>query len=67
MMLGALFFLTSCLVSINGHGYLLDPVGRATAWRVDSAFKQCCTEYTDNGMYCGGKTHQWKVNGRLLA
>jgi len=60
---GLLFLLTSCLVSIYGHGYLMDPVARSTAWRVDQAFKQCCTYSDDMAMYCGGLQHQWKVNG----
>ncbi len=62
-MLGLLFFLTSCLVSITGHGYLLNPVARSTAWLVDPSFQECCT-YTDHmAMYCGGLQTQWNVNG----
>jgi len=51
------------LVSIYGHGYLLDPVARSSAWMVDPSFKNCCT-YTDHmAMYCGGTQNQWNKNG----
>jgi hypothetical protein len=61
-MLGLLFFLTSCLVSISGHGYLLDPPARSTAWTVDQSFRQCCTYPNHMEMYCGGIQHQWNVH-----
>jgi len=63
MMLGLLFFLTSCLVSIDGHGYLLDPAARSSAWLVDQSFRQCCTYTNHMAMSCGGLQHQWTTNG----
>ena len=63
IMFGLLLFLATYVLSINGHGYLLDPPARSTAWLVDPAFKGCCT-YTDHmGMYCGGLQVQWSTNG----
>lgn len=63
-MFGLILFITTCLASIEGHGYLLDPVARSTAWLVDPSFKQCCTYPDHMGMYCGGIEVQWKVNGQ---
>ncbi len=60
-----LFFLTFCLISINGHGYLLDPVARSSAWLVDPSFRQCCTYSDHMGMYCGGLQTQWNTHGSL--
>ncbi len=62
MMLSVLFLLTSCLVLIDGHGYLLDPVARSTAWLVDPSFRSCCTYNDHMAMYCGGLQQQWTVN-----
>lgn len=45
------------------HGYLSDPPSRASAWLVDKDFYECCKNYDYNQMYCGGKVHQWEVNG----
>jgi len=61
-LLGLLCFLVSCLVSVNGHGYLLDPVARSTAWMVDQSFKQCCTYSNHMEMFCGGLQSQWNVH-----
>jgi len=51
------------LVSIYGHGYLLDPVARSSAWLVDQSFKQCCTYSNHMEMFCGGIQHQWNAHG----
>ncbi|CAF1008607.1 unnamed protein product [Rotaria sp. Silwood1] len=63
MMLGLLYILACCFVSIHGHGYLLDPVARSSAWLVDQSFKQCCTYPNHMEMFCGGTQHQWNVHG----
>ena len=55
--------LCSQLPSIDGHGYLFDPVARSSAWLVDESFKQCCTYEGHMEMYCGGVGHQWNSNG----
>jgi hypothetical protein len=65
-MIASLFLaLTCCLVSIHGHGYLLDPVARSSAWLVDQSSRQCCTYNDHMGMYCGGLQHQWNLHGLL--
>ncbi|CAF0742985.1 unnamed protein product [Adineta ricciae] len=51
-----------CLVSLHGHGYLLEPVARSSAWLVDSSFRECCTWPQHMEMFCGGLGHQWNVN-----
>jgi len=61
-MLRLLVFLTSCLVAVYGHGYLIDPVARSSAWMVDQSFKQCCTYSNHMEMFCGGIQHQWNVH-----
>jgi hypothetical protein len=60
---GLLVLFCYCLISINGHGYLYEPVARSSAWLVDSSFKQCCTWPQHMEMFCGGLGHQWRVNG----
>ena len=64
-MLRILFFLTSCLISIYGHGYLIDPVARSSGWLVDQSFRQCCTYSNHMEMFCGGIQHQWNTHGWL--
>ncbi|CAF1573925.1 unnamed protein product [Adineta steineri] len=63
MILSIIFFLTSCVISVSGHGYLLEPVARSTAWLVDQSFRPCCTYSNHMEMFCGGITHQWSTHG----
>ena len=63
--LSLLCFFASCLVSVYGHGYLLDPVARSSAWMVDQSFRQCCTYNNHMEMYCGGIQTQWSTHGWL--
>jgi len=50
------------LEGLAGHGYLKDPVNRASRWRVDSSAP---TNYDDNGLNCGGYGTQWnKFDGK---
>ncbi|CAF3730305.1 unnamed protein product, partial [Adineta steineri] len=62
-MLKLLVFFFFCLISINGHGYLLEPIARSSAWLVDPSFKDCCTYEGHMEMFCGGVGHQWNTNG----
>lgn len=53
-----------CLWQINqtsGHGRLLDPIARTSAWRKWPGMFPA--EYTDNQMFCGGVDKQWNRNG----
>ncbi|CAF0918643.1 unnamed protein product [Adineta ricciae] len=58
-----LIFFSFCLISIDAHGYLFEPVARSSAWLVDPAFKECCTYSGHMEMFCGGIGHQWNNNG----
>lgn len=42
--------LSSLAIFVQGHGMMLDPVGRGSRWRYD---KTANTNYNDNGNYCG--------------
>jgi len=44
---------------VIGHGYLLKPPARTTAWRVGF---NTPINYNDNQLFCGGFTNQWNVN-----
>lgn len=44
---------------VLGHGRMLNPPARSSAWREDSRFP---TYYDDNQMFCGGFYTQWIVN-----
>ncbi|XP_070073557.1 uncharacterized protein [Drosophila takahashii] len=55
------FFATSFfLMTSNGHGRLIEPPSRASAWRFGF---QTPPDYNDHELYCGGFTRQWKING----
>ncbi|XP_054159539.1 uncharacterized protein LOC128957752 [Oppia nitens] len=47
------------ITEVDGHGRLIDPASRSSAWRF--GFK---TEinYNDNQLFCGGFTTHWNVN-----
>jgi hypothetical protein len=62
-MLGSLLVLTTCVAVIHGHGYLLEPVARSSAWLIDASFRQCCTYSNHMEMFCGGLQHQWNNQG----
>ncbi|XP_005191030.1 uncharacterized protein LOC101894235 [Musca domestica] len=44
----------------NGHGRLIEPPSRASAWRYGF---NTPPDYNDHELYCGGFTRQWKRNG----
>ncbi|XP_011188170.2 uncharacterized protein LOC105215758 [Zeugodacus cucurbitae] len=54
-----LFFFTANLPACNGHGRLIEPPSRASAWRYGF---QTPPNYNDHELYCGGFTRQWKQN-----
>ena len=58
----SLFFGLSALVyHIEGHGRLMDPPARSTAWRENQ--NMFPAYYNDMEMFCGGKPTQWNQNG----
>lgn len=44
----------------SGHGRLIEPPSRASAWRYGF---NTPPDYNDHELYCGGFTRQWKRNG----
>ena len=46
-----LFGLSALAICINGHGMMIDPPNRGSAWRYDPA--KFPPYYQDNGLYCG--------------
>ncbi|XP_043481784.1 uncharacterized protein LOC122510899 [Leptopilina heterotoma] len=55
-----IFFLIIKLKRIDGHGSLMDPVNRKSAWRKGFPTPE---EYTDNESFCGGRDVQHIING----
>ena len=55
------------LTSVHGHGYLLEPVARSSAWLVDQSFRSCCTYSNHMEMFCGGIQQQWNAHGEQIA
>ncbi|XP_077290276.1 uncharacterized protein LOC143914057 [Arctopsyche grandis] len=47
----AICFLVAAPLYVQGHGMVLDPVNRASRWRVDSSAPP---NYGDNQLWCGG-------------
>ncbi|KAH3809987.1 uncharacterized protein LOC127835722 [Dreissena polymorpha] len=45
---------------VKGHGRMIDPPQRSTAWRYGF---DTPPNFTDMGLNCGGTSHQWIVNG----
>lgn len=45
---------------VNGHGRLIEPPSRASAWRFSFDTPH---NYNDHELYCGGFTRQWNRNG----
>lgn len=57
----AFFFAASIFaMSCNGHGRLVEPPGRASAWRFGF---QTPPDYNDHELNCGGLSRQWQRNG----
>lgn len=54
------FILVNWASLISGHGRLMDPPARSTAWREDSS--RFPAYYNDMEMFCGGKPVQWNEN-----
>lgn len=47
-------------VGVKGHGRLIEPPGRSTAWRYGFNTPH---NYNDHEIYCGGFATQWQRNG----
>lgn len=50
----------SLLNEVSGHGMLMDPINRASRWRVDGSSPR---DYNDMEGYCGGFAYQWQQYG----
>jgi len=51
-------------VTVNGHGRLVQPAGRATLWRYQKFARfNPVANYDDTQLFCGGFQHQYEVNG----
>ncbi|KAB0791041.1 hypothetical protein PPYR_02841 [Photinus pyralis] len=48
------------LGNVNGHGRLIEPPSRASAWRYGFDTPH---NYNDHELFCGGFTRQWQANG----
>ncbi|XP_032305719.1 uncharacterized protein LOC26514305 [Drosophila ananassae] len=48
------------ILNCEGHGRLIEPPSRASAWRYGFS---TLPDYNDHELYCGGFTRQWKQNG----
>ncbi|XP_070138792.1 uncharacterized protein [Drosophila bipectinata] len=48
------------ILKCEGHGRLIEPPSRASAWRYGFS---TLPDYNDHELYCGGFTRQWKQNG----
>ena len=44
---------------VDGHGYMIDPPGRALRWRVPNNKFPGPAQDTDNELNCGGAPAQW--------
>ncbi|XP_013179785.1 PREDICTED: uncharacterized protein LOC106126603 [Papilio xuthus] len=60
MMLWYIVAACALVVSVSGHGRVLEPPSRASAWRFGFPTKP---DYDDDGRNCGGFSHQHQVTG----
>lgn len=58
--LSLLVVLACASVYVRGHGRLIEPPGRSTAWRYGFDTPH---NYNDHEIYCGGYAVQWQKNG----
>ncbi|KAJ8715291.1 hypothetical protein PYW08_005272 [Mythimna loreyi] len=56
----ALITLACVVAYAHGHGRLMDPPNRGSIWRFGY---NSPANYDDDGLNCGGFSHQWSVNG----
>lgn len=54
-----LALLVAVPLQIEGHGMVMDPVNRASRWRVDPTAP---TNWDDNQLYCGSYGVSYKLN-----
>ena len=52
MIITSVFTVAMLVARVAGHGYLMDPPARNSAWRVDPDSHE--PNYTDNEQNCGG-------------
>jgi hypothetical protein len=56
-----IFIITSIISLVKGHGYLIEPPSRNSAWRVFGSNAGFVTDYDDNGLnfndLCGSSRH----------
>ncbi|KAH8389522.1 hypothetical protein KR200_003282, partial [Drosophila serrata] len=57
--LAVFFSISFSVLYCDGHGRLIEPPSRASAWRYGF---QTPPDYNDHELYCGGFTRQWKKN-----
>lgn len=55
-----ILFTTCHIITVSGHGRLIDPPSRSSMWRFGFKTKK---NYNDNELFCGGYTIQWQRNG----
>ncbi|RWS18082.1 uncharacterized protein B4U80_05900, partial [Leptotrombidium deliense] len=55
-----ILFCLTLLTLVLGHGRLIEPPGRSTAWRF--GFRNP-PNYDDNALFCGGVYVQYGING----
>jgi hypothetical protein len=53
------------ICQIKGHGRLLVPPARSSAWREDS--RTFAPDYNDNQMFCGGFYTQYSLNSKIFS
>ena len=53
-------FCSILLGLVHGHGYMIDPPGRASRWRKGFPGP---AQHTDNELNCGGAGAQWDKHG----
>lgn len=63
MLLKSILFISCLVAGISGHGRLLDPPARSSAWREDPV--RFPMFYDDNQMFCGGFFTQWTTHSRI--
>ncbi|XP_066245137.1 uncharacterized protein [Euwallacea similis] len=58
-------FFAALIAEISGHGYMFNPINRASLWRLEPTNYTIPHDYEDNQFFCGGFSVQYEINGGL--
>ncbi|CAG9762911.1 unnamed protein product [Ceutorhynchus assimilis] len=62
MSLPIMIIILSFTLQVLGHGYMYNPINRASRWRLNPSDWTVGHDYDDNQFFCGGFSVQYEIN-----